>query len=163
MAQRVKHLPIMRETWVRSLGQKDPLEKEMVTHSSILAWRIPWMEEPGRLQFMGFQRVRHHWATNTFTFSLRIIFLPLLTVLSSPKVIQAQALTVFKEWSEVVQSCPTLCDPTDCSLSGSSIHGILQAIIQEWVAMPFFRGSSQPRDQTHVSYISCIGRRVLYH
>ena len=53
MAQRVKHLPAMWETWVRSLGPEDPLEKEMTTHSSILAWRIPWMEEPGRLQSTG--------------------------------------------------------------------------------------------------------------
>ena len=57
VAQRVKHLPAMLETRVRSLGQEDPLEKEMATHSSILAWRIPWMEEPGRLQPMGSQRV----------------------------------------------------------------------------------------------------------
>ena len=49
MAQRVKHLPVMQETQVRSLGQEDPLEKEMATHSSILAWRIPWTEEPGGL------------------------------------------------------------------------------------------------------------------
>ena len=59
VAQRLKHLPLMRETWVQSLGQEDPLEKEMATHSSILAWRIPWMEEPGRLQSMGSQRVGH--------------------------------------------------------------------------------------------------------
>ena len=48
VAQRVKHLPAMQVTWVRSLGQEDPLEKEMATHSSILAWKIPWTEEPGR-------------------------------------------------------------------------------------------------------------------
>ena len=54
-----KHLPTVRETLVRSLGQEDPLEKEMATHSSILAWRIPWMEEPGGLQSMGSQRVGH--------------------------------------------------------------------------------------------------------
>ena len=54
----------MRETWVRSLGQEDPLEKEMATHSSILAWRIPWTEEPGGLQPMGSQRVGHDWATS---------------------------------------------------------------------------------------------------
>ena len=59
VAQRLKRLPPMRETWVRSLGQEDPLEKEMATHSSILAWRIPWMGEPGRLQSMGSQRVGH--------------------------------------------------------------------------------------------------------
>ena len=55
----VERLPAMPETWVRSLGQEDPLEKEMATHSSTLAWKIPWMEEPGRLQSTGSQRVRH--------------------------------------------------------------------------------------------------------
>ena len=59
VAQTVKRLPTMRETWVRSLGQEDPLEKEMATHSSTLAWRIPWKEEPGRQQSMGSLRVRH--------------------------------------------------------------------------------------------------------
>ena len=59
VAQRLKHLPAMWETWVQSLGQEVPLEKEMATHSSILAWRIPRTEEPGGLQFMGSQRVRH--------------------------------------------------------------------------------------------------------
>ena len=60
VAQRLKHLPGMRETRVRSLGREDPLEKEMATHSSTLAWRIPWREEPGRLQSMGLQRVGHN-------------------------------------------------------------------------------------------------------
>ena len=55
----VKRLPGMQETWVRSLGREDLLEKEMATHSNTLAWRIPWREEPGRLQFMGSQRVGH--------------------------------------------------------------------------------------------------------
>ena len=59
VAQRLKCLPAMWETRVQSLGREDPLEKEMATHSSILAWKIPWMEEPGRLQSMGLQRVRH--------------------------------------------------------------------------------------------------------
>ena len=59
MAQMVKHLPAMQETWVQSLGQEELLEKDMATHSSILAWRIPWTEEPGGLQSMGSQRVRH--------------------------------------------------------------------------------------------------------
>ena len=59
VAQTVKHLPTVGETWVRSLGQEEPLEKEMATHSSTLAWKIPWTEEPGRLQSMGSQRVRH--------------------------------------------------------------------------------------------------------
>ena len=59
VAQRLKCLPEMQETGIRSLGWEDPLEKEMATHSSTLAWRIPWREEPGRLQFMGSQRVGH--------------------------------------------------------------------------------------------------------
>ena len=59
VAQMVKHLPIIRETQVQSLGGDDLLEKEMETHSSILAWKIPWMEEPDRLQSMGSQRVRY--------------------------------------------------------------------------------------------------------
>ena len=59
VAQFLKSLPAMQETWVRSLGQEDPLEKEMASHSSILAWRIPWTEKPGRLQSMGSQRIRH--------------------------------------------------------------------------------------------------------
>ena len=57
--QMVKRLPAMQETWVRSLGQEDPLEKEMASHSSILAWRIPWTVDPGRLQSIGSQRVGH--------------------------------------------------------------------------------------------------------
>ena len=57
MAQRLKRLPAMQETWVLFLGREDPLEKEMATHSSILAWRIPWTEEPGGLQSTGSQRV----------------------------------------------------------------------------------------------------------
>ena len=64
MAQRLKHLPGMWETGVRSLGQEDPLEKEMAPDSSILAWRIPWVEKSGRLQSMGSQRVGHDRATS---------------------------------------------------------------------------------------------------
>ena len=84
VGQRLKCLPAMWEIRVRSLGREDPLEKEMATHSSTLAWRIPWREEPGRLQSMGLQRVEHDWATSLslsfystisqiFLFSLRSI------------------------------------------------------------------------------------------
>ena len=68
VAQTVKRLPTMWETWVQSLGREDLLEKEMATHSSILAWKIPWTVEPGRLLSMGSQRVGHDF---TFTFTLR--------------------------------------------------------------------------------------------
>ena len=59
LAQMVKNLPAIQETWIHSLGLEDPLEKGMATHFSILVWRIPWTEETGRLQSMGSQRVRH--------------------------------------------------------------------------------------------------------
>ena len=70
VAQTIKNLPAMQETWVQSLSQDDCLEKGTATHSSILAWRIPYTKEPGRLQSMGLQRAGHDLATNTFTFSL---------------------------------------------------------------------------------------------
>ena len=60
VAQMVKHLPVMWKTQVQSLGWEDPLEKEMAIHFSTIAWKIPWMEEPGRLQFMGLLRVGHN-------------------------------------------------------------------------------------------------------
>ena len=96
VAQTVKRLPAVRETRVRSLGREDPLEKEMATHSSILAWRIPWMEEPGRLQSTGSQRIGHDWATSlSFPYTICVCM--------------------------YVQLCLTLWDPMDCSLPDSSV------------------------------------------
>ena len=103
VAQTVKSLPAIWETWVRSLSWEDPLEKKMaipfgiLEFSSILAWRIPWTEEPGGLLSMGLQRVRHDWVTNIHN--------------------------GFLSKSEVTQSCPTVCDPMDCSPPSSSVHG----------------------------------------
>ena len=94
VAQVVKTLPETQETQVRSLGQKDPLEKGMATHSSTLAWKIPWTEEPGRLQ------------SSSIQFSRSVVS-----------------------------------DTMDCSPPGSSFHGVPQASILEWVAIPFSRGS----------------------
>ena len=140
-AQRLKRLPPMWETQVRSLGQEDPLEKEMVTHSSILAWRIPWTEKPGRLQSMGSQRVGHDWATSlTYLQShltssiywrlqlctLRLIFLfscfsfyfvetfqpdSLFFISYSP---QIPNFVSYVCCAKSLQSCPTLCDRMDC-------------------------------------------------
>ena len=73
VAQTIKHLPAMWETWVWSVGQEDPLEKEMATHSSTLAWKIPWTEEPGRLQSMWLQRVGHEWTFLPFLISIKTI------------------------------------------------------------------------------------------
>ena len=75
VAQMVKNLSVMPETWVRSLGLEDSLEKGMATHSSILAWRIPWTDEPGRLQSLGSQRVGHDRVTNIFTFMVFMVSL----------------------------------------------------------------------------------------
>ena len=75
-AQTVKNLPAMQETRVRSLGWEVPLKKGMAIHSSILAWRIPWTEKPGRLQSLGLQRVRHNWVTNTVPFLTSLPPLP---------------------------------------------------------------------------------------
>ena len=80
VAQLVKNPPEMRETWVQSLGWENPLEKGMTTHSSILTWRIPWTKEPGGLQSMGSQWVRHDWETNIFTFSLFILSTVLILI-----------------------------------------------------------------------------------
>ena len=74
VAQVVKRLPTMLETWVWSLGREGPLEKEMATHSSNLAWKIPWTEEPGRPRSMGSQRVRHDWVTSLFFFLSSFLF-----------------------------------------------------------------------------------------
>ena len=113
----VKNLPTMQETPVQSLGQENPLEKGKATHSSILTWKIPWTEEPGGLQSMGSQRVRHNWCA------------PFLSA----------------------QSCLTLRNPVDCSLPGSSVQGISQARMLEWVAISSSRGSSPPRNGTCIS------------
>ena len=72
VAQKIKHLPAMWDTQVRSLGGEEPLEKGMTTHSSVPSWRIPWTEERDGLQFTGLQRVRHDWGTNTFHFGFLI-------------------------------------------------------------------------------------------
>ena len=74
--------------------------------------------------------------------------------------LKTKGVNVLWCWCSVAQSCSSLCDPMDCSSPGSSVHGVLQARIVEWVAIPFSRGSSWPRDQTHVS---CVGRQILYH
>ena len=87
VAQTVKRLSTMQETWVPSLGREDPLEKEMAIYSSTLAWKIPWTEEPGRLQSMGSQRVRHDWATSLplslYTIMIRFYILIIKWVLTT--------------------------------------------------------------------------------
>ena len=111
VAQMVKNLPKVQETQVHSLGQNDPLEKEMATHSIILAWRIPWTEEPGGLQSTESQRIRHDWVINTFNTSylLLIIFILLENISDI-------------QFSSVTQLCLTLCNPMECSTPGLQVH-----------------------------------------
>ena len=108
-------------------------------HQKNKAWRIPGTEEPSGLLSMGSQRVGHDWSD--------------LAAAAAAVCVRAKSL----------QSCPTLWDPMDCKPPGSSVHGILQAKILEWVAISFSRGSSWLRDQSLVSSIPCIRSRVLYH
>ena len=84
VVQMVKHLPTMWEAQLRSLGWEDPLEKEMETHSSILAWKIPWTEESGRLQSMGLPRVGHDWVTWLSSYSIKAHFIYALFSVISP-------------------------------------------------------------------------------
>ena len=157
----VKHPPTMWETRVQSLGQEDPLKKEMATNSSILAWKIPWMEEPGWLLSMGSQRVRHDWATSLSIY-LSKIYKQLIQLNIKKKRnkqdVNNRSIQEKGRWSEVAQSCPTLHDPIDCSLPGSFIHGIFQARILELVAISFPKGFFQPRSWTR---ISCTAGRLF--
>ena len=99
VAQRVKRLPTMQETWVRSLGWEDPLEKEMATHSSTLAWRIPWRQEPGRLLVHGVAKSRTRLGDFTSTFFQKsTIILPGDACSSRP----AETFCKTRAWSHVL-------------------------------------------------------------
>ena len=121
----VKNVSAMQETWVWSLGWEDPLEKQMATHSGILDWRIPWTEEPGRLQSMGLRRVRYFLATKSP---------PEGYIVQQEKYNQYFIITISYK-VKVSQLYPNLCNP-----KGYTVHGILQTRILEWVAFPFSGG-----------------------
>ena len=159
----VKRLPAVQETGVQSLGWEDPLEKEMATHSSTLAWKIPWTEEPGRLQSMGLQRVRHDWATSLhFTSCISKAFGFWATFSRSKSQNYQDNSSLLGD----MHAC--VCMLRDFShvhlfatLWAVAHQAPLSMGILEWVAMPSSRGSSRPRDGTHISYVSCIGRWLL--
>ena len=145
----------MQETWVQSLDQEDPLEEEMAAHSSILEWRIPWTEEPGRLQSMGWQRVGSDSTAHVKNKQAQKEG----KQASGQRVVRKHGM--FKKWDgwgkdcDRIQdwqqrsslracvlscfSCVWLCNPMDCSPPNSSVHGILQARIQQCVAISFSR------------------------
>ena len=109
----------MWETWVRSLGREDPLEKEMATYSSLLAWRIPWTEEPGGLQSTGSQRVRHDWVT-----SLSLSFIPEWSNGFPTFFNLSLNFTIKSSWSEP-QSAPSLVFADCIDLLHLQVHRIL--------------------------------------
>ena len=119
-----------------------------------------WTGRPGVLGFMGLQRVGHDWVTKLNWTELSkycLCSISLFSPLNSWWNVRPFHSTWKKSESEVAQLCLTLCDPIDCSLPGSSIHGIFQTTVLEWVAISFSRRSSQPRDWTQVSCTA--GRR----
>ena len=146
----------MQETWVRSLDRKDPLEKEMATHSHILAWKIPWTEETGGLLSTGLQRVGNNWATKQqktsktevyyqgFSFNRVFRFLFSEVMLKKRPVHSTAGLIHHEKWRWRSFSHVWLFVTPWTS----------QSIILEWVAFPFSRVSSRPRDWTQVSHIA---------
>ena len=156
----VKSLPAVQEAWVQSLGQKDLLEKEMAPHSSTLAWKILWTEEPGGLLSMGSQSQTQ---LSDFTFTLYIKF---FLDFSPYKLLQHTEynsliytvvvgyLFYICERAKLLQKCLTLCDPMNCSPPGYSVHGVFQAGMLEWVAISFSRRSFQTRGRSWASHIA---------
>ena len=143
VAQMVKNPLAMQGTWVQSPDWENPLEKGMATQSYILAWKIPWTEEPGGLQSMGLWRVRHDWTTEHMLTQTHICktlkkiyciwFTMLCYFLVYGKVNQLYIYPLFFQFSSVAQSCPTLCDPMDCSTPGFPVHQQLLELTQTHV------------------------------
>ena len=123
VAQMLKNQPAMWETWVQTLGEEDPLEKGMATHSSILAWSIPWTEELGRLQSMELQRIGHKWVTNTT-----------LSIMVYPRILSIVPCIIHSvQFSSVAQSCLTVCNPMNRSITGLPVHHQLPEFTQTHV------------------------------
>ena len=120
----------------------------MATHSSVLAWRIPGTGEPGGLPSLWSHRIGHNWSD---------LAAAMLNLLKFSMKESNSWNTVWIKWQvqvKIAQLCLTLFNPMNCRLPGSSVHWLLKARILEWVAIPFCRGSSQPRDQAQVSHIA---------
>ena len=153
VAQRVKNLPAMQETRVQSLGWEGLLEKEMATHCSLLAWRIPWTEEPGGLWSMGPQRVRHDWETNTFAF-FSVFAFPAAAPLSLPSCIFSASRSGPEEHLPLGGCCPSgpklphTREPQVCSV----LHACELFLLHWWVHL------WPSLDSTHrwLSYDACL-------
>ena len=128
-------------------------------YSGLISFRIDWLDllvVQGTLKSL----LQHHSSKASILWCLAFF----IVQLSHPYMTTGKTIALTEvKWSEVAQSCPTLYDPMDCTLLCSSVQGIFQARVLEWVAISSSRGSSQPRDRTHISCVSCIGRWTLYH
>ena len=145
----VKRLPAMQETRVRSLGCEDPLEKEMATHSSILAWRIPRTEEPGGATVHEVTRVRHKLTSKPPPLNQGFQHLG-SSGITSWLILLLEKCCAYMIRHSLVSDFTTVAHQAPLS------HGILQARILGWVTVHFSRGSSWPRDWTCTSCVSCI-------
>ena len=129
MTQKVKNLLEMQDTQVWSLGWEDPLEKGMATHSSILAWRIPWTEEPGGLQSMGLQRIGHDWTINTF-FLLTVVFItPLCPQTSHIELKLHLQMWWRKDWIKKFKNLPS---------ARLTSHTFKKYLLNEWMNEPYW-------------------------
>ena len=159
VAQVVKHLSKVQKTRVLTLGWEDPMEKEMATHSSTLAWKIPWTEEPGGLQSMGSQTAGHDWVTSLSLSVYGSTDMQHTLPWEKGNINAMNMSTVYHLGlccCLVATSCLTLCDPVDCTLPGPSVHGIFQARILEQAAISDPKRSSHPKGQIRFSGFSCI-------
>ena len=148
VAQVVKNLPATWETRVQPLVWEDPLEKGMPVYSNVLAWT----REACWATFHGSQK----WLSHQHTHKCLQAALTGSALENTSNHEEMRFSSKPKNWKVLgTQSCSTLCNPTDCSPPGFSVHGILQAQLLEWATIPFFRVSSQPRDWTQVSRIAC--------
>ena len=168
VAQMVKDVPAMQETWVRSLGPEDPLEEEMAAHSSILAWRIPWTEEPGGprhgvaepnvTEQLTHTHVNRAWFQFTFCFSQIlnfVLFLPVLGLCCC-----AWAFSSGGEWGLRFAAGHMFLSLWGLTCGGAQTLNMGSAVVaHSWVA-PWCMGSSCTRDRTHVP---CTGGQTLSH
>ena len=124
VAQIVKNPPAMQKTWVQSLGWEDPLEKGMATHATIIAWRIPWIEEPGRLQSMELQRVGHDWATIFFIVHNLFSHSTVIDIWVVSKFLPLQTLSSFVNMS--IHTCASISEGWNSRSGTAGIKGMLQ-------------------------------------